>query len=191
MAAFTELLADRGYAGVTISDLAGKANVSRATFYEHFADKQACLFAAYDEFALTLLSAMTADVDDDTPWSAFIDATLAGYLGALEQNPTGGRAFIVEMDSAGPEARRRRREAARAFAALIAQRHATIRARDPSLGPWPERVYLGLALGVRELVREALEDDPAPRLTQLASDIVIWITATVEGATAAQRSAAR
>ncbi len=48
------------------------------------------------------------------------------------------------------------------------EHHEASRRRDPTLGPLPERAYLALALGVRELVREALErDDDAP-LTALA-----------------------
>jgi len=187
MAALTELLAEGGYSAVTIGELARRAGVSRAAFYEHFTGKEACLLAAYEQFATTLIDAMTGEVDEETAWSAFIDATLAGYLGTLERDPVAARAFIVEMDAAGPAARRRRREAVHGFAALIAHHHAAIRAREPSLAPLPERVFLGLALGVRGLVREALEDDPAPQLGLLAPDIVVWITAMIEGAEAAQR----
>lgn len=187
VAAFTVLLAERGYAAVTIAALAERAAVSRGAFYEHFADKEACMLAAYDRFAAAIVAAMTADVDDETPWSGFISAALGGYLGTLEEDPISARAFIVEMDAAGPAARRRRREAIHGFAALLAQRHAAIRERDPTLGPLPDRVYLGLAMGVRDLVREALEEDPAAPLSPLASEITIWITAMVEGAAAAQR----
>lgn len=186
LAALTKLLGERGYAAVTIAELARRASVSRGAFYEHFADKQACLLAAYDHFATTLLKAMTATVDEDTPWSAFVDATLEGYLGTLERDPTAARAFIVEMDAAGAEARRRRHEAMAAFAAVLAERHAAIRRRDPSLGPLPERVYLGLVLGIRELVRERLESEPFPALRDLTPDIRVWVTATIEGAAAAQ-----
>jgi AcrR family transcriptional regulator len=182
MAAFTELLAERGYAGVTIGELAHRAGVSRGAFYEHFADKEACLLAAYDDFAARLVGAMTAEVEVDTPWRAFIDATLAGYLGTLDSDRAAARAFVVEMDAAGPAARRRRREAAATFAALIAHRHAAIRRRDRSLAPLPERVYLGLALGIRELVHDALEAESEPTLTDLAPDIAFWVTATIEGA---------
>lgn len=188
MTALTELLGDHGWAAVTIGALARGARVSRATFYEHFTDKEACLLAAYDRFAVALFDAMTADHGDDPGWDAFIERTLAGYLGTLERVPVAARAFIVEMDAAGAVARRRRREGIHAFATLLGQRHAEIRARDASLGPLPERVYLGLALGVRELVREQLEVHPSAGLTTLASDIVMWITATVEGAAAAERS---
>jgi AcrR family transcriptional regulator len=185
MAAFTELLAERGYSAVTIGELARRASVSRAAFYEHFADKQACLLAAYDHFALTLVTAMTTGVEDDTPWSAFVDGALAGYLLTLEKDPVAARAFLVEMDGAGEVARRRRREAVHAFAAMFEARHNAMRARDPALGPLPERVYLGLALGVRELARAALEEDPAPKLSQMTPDIVTWIAATIEGASSA------
>lgn len=184
MAAFTQLLAEHGYAGVTIGALARQAGVSRGAFYEHFAGKEACLLAAYDHFAATLVDAMTADLDEHTPWEEFVQSVLAGYLGTLEGDPVSTRAFIVEMDAAGPAARRRRRDAIHGFAALIAQRHAAIRASDPSLGPLPTSAYLGLAFGVRELVRESLEARPAPPLTELAPDIVAWVGAMVAGASA-------
>ena len=182
MGALTELLAERGYAAVTIGELASRAGVSRAAFYAHFADKEACLLAAYDHFAAAMVEALSADVDADAPWAAFVDSTLAGYLGTLERDPKAARAFIVEMDAAGPGARRRRRDAIHGFAALLAERHAAIRARDPSLAPLSAQSYLVLALGIRELVRDALENDPSPRLTTLAPEIRELLTAVIEGA---------
>jgi AcrR family transcriptional regulator len=188
MAALTEL-AESGYAAVTIGELARRASVSRGAFYEHFAGKESCLLAAYDHFAGTLIAAMTEGIDDDTPWDVFVDRALEAYLGTLERDPVAARAFIVEMDAAGAVARRRRREGVHAIAAMLGQRHAAIRARNPALGELPDSVFLGLALGVRELVREALQDEPAPPLTQLAPELVVWISATIEGAAAAQRRA--
>lgn len=187
MAAFTQLLAANGYAAVTIGELTRTAGVSRAAFYEHFADKQECLFAAYDHFAATLIAAMTSALEEDTPWDAFIDTTLGGYLGTLEGDPIAARAFLVEMDGAGKAARERRSIALHAFAELLGQRHEEIRARDASLGPLPARVHRGLVLGIRELAREALEAEAAPALTAMAPDIVLWITAAIEGAEAAHR----
>jgi AcrR family transcriptional regulator len=186
MAALTSLLAERGYAAITIGDLAARAGVSRAAFYEHFADKQACLLAAYDHFAITVAAAIAIPPKHDTPWSAFIDATLEGYLGVLQRDLTAARAFLVEMDAAGREARARRREAMHAFAALIAERHATIRAQDPTLGPLPFAAYLALVLGVREVVHDALDSDPRPRLMELKPDLALLAIAIAEGAGAAQ-----
>lgn len=180
--AFTELLAERGYAGVTIGELARRARVSRGAFYEHFADKRDCLFSAYERFAAELLGAMTAGVGDQTAWGEFVQTALTGYLGTLEQDRVAARAFLVEMDAAGAEARERRSQGVQMLATMLRERHEAIRRTDPSLAPLPEPVYLGLCLGVRELIRERLEaGDPAP-LTELAPAIVFWVTATVRGA---------
>ncbi len=182
MAALTELLARHGYAGVTIGALAARAGVSRAAFYAHFADKEACLLAAYDRFAEQVARAIAPELDDDAPWSEFIEAIVEGYVGILQRDLTATRAFLIEMDAAGPAARRRRREAAHAFAAIVAERHASIRRRDRSLASLPAPVYLALALGVRELVRDALEGDARPELGQLAPAMVKLVTAAVSGA---------
>jgi AcrR family transcriptional regulator len=184
--ALTELMAGAGYAAVTIGELAKRASVSRGSFYEQFASKEDCLLAAYDEFAAGLLEAMTAGVANDASWDEFISITLDGYLGTLERDPIAARAFIVEMDAAGERARARRRQAIHGFAALLAHRHRSIQALDPSVGDLPESVYLGLALGVRELVHERLAEEAEPRLAELRPDVILWITAMVEGAAAAQ-----
>jgi AcrR family transcriptional regulator len=185
--ALIELLAERGYAGVTIGELARRARVSRGAFYEHFDDKQTCLFSAYDRFAGGLLAAMTEGVGEGTTWTEFVEAALRGYLGTLERDPVAARAFLVEMDAAGPEARERRRQGVLMLATMLQERHELIRRSDPTLAPLPDAVYLGLCLGVRELIRDRLEaGDPAP-LTELAPAIVFWVTATVRGATTADR----
>jgi AcrR family transcriptional regulator len=182
MAALAEVVAGRGYAASTIAEISRRAGVSPRTFYEHFRNKQDCLFAAYDAFVEVLLARMGAEVTPDSDWHDFITSALNGYLGALEGDPVAARAFLIEMEAAGPAARRRRRRAYEQFAELIKARHEVIRRRDPSLAPLPDRVYLGLAHGVRELVCDALEAGSKPRLTELAPNVLFWITATIGGA---------
>ncbi len=182
MRAMAELVADRGYAATTVGELASRAGVSRGAFYEHFGSKEACLIAAYDEWAIGLVEAMTREVSEDTSWDEFIDTTLDGYLATLAADPVAARAFMVEMDAAGPAARRRRRETLHGFALLLADRHRAMRRRDPSLGPLPERAYLGLAFGVRELIRELLEEGSPEKLRSLAPEIRDWVAAMVAGA---------
>jgi AcrR family transcriptional regulator len=185
MAALSELLAERGWPGVTVGELARRATVSRATFYEHFADKEACLLAAYDRFAEAVLGGLLAELGEQSSWSDFIEAAIGGYVGVLERDTTAARAFLVEMESAGPTARRRRRDAIHGFAALIAERHRQIRAADPSLGPLPSSVYLTLVLGIRELMRDHLEYADPPRLASLVPELLVMMRAVIAGASAA------
>jgi AcrR family transcriptional regulator len=179
-------LAEGGYSAVTIGELARRASVSRGAFYEQFSSKEECLLAAYDVFAAGLLEAMTTGVGDDASWDEFISITLDGYLLTLERDPIAARAFIVEMDAGGQQARKRRRQAIHGFAALLAHRHRSIQAIDPEVGDLPESVYLGLALGVRELVHERLSEETKPRLAELRPDVILWITSMIEGAAAAR-----
>jgi AcrR family transcriptional regulator len=179
--AFTVLMAERGYAAVTIGELARLAQVSRGAFYEHFADKQACLFSAYDRFARDILDAITRGITPETTWEELIDTALAGYLDALQADLIAARAFIVEMDSAGPAARERRRGAMRGFAGVLRERYEATRRHDPTLGPLPERAFLGLALGVRELARELLEQPETAPLRTIAPDVVRWARAMARG----------
>jgi AcrR family transcriptional regulator len=179
--AFTALMAERGYAAVTIGELARRAQVSRGAFYEHFADKEACLLAAYDHFAADILEAITRGITPHTTWEELIDLALAGYLDELQRDLVAARAFIVEMDSAGAAARERRRQAMRGFAAVLRERYEATRRLDPTLGPLPERAFLGLALGVRELVRELLEQREPPPLRTISADVVLWARAMARG----------
>jgi AcrR family transcriptional regulator len=49
MAALTDVVADKGYTAATVADVSARAGVSRKAFYEHFANKEACLLETYDE----------------------------------------------------------------------------------------------------------------------------------------------
>jgi AcrR family transcriptional regulator len=182
MAAVVDVVAERGYAAATIAAITRRAGVSPKTFYEHFKDKLDCFLASYEVFVETLMGRMAAEVAPDASWHDFISSTLAAYLLTLEDNPAVARAFLIEMHGAGPVARRRRREAYGQLAAVIKERHEAIRERDPTLGALPDGVYLGITHGVREVVCDALEERPRPRLIDLAPDMLLWITAMVDGA---------
>jgi AcrR family transcriptional regulator len=180
--AMVELVAERGFAAVTIADLASRAAVSRGAFYEQFADKEECLLAAYDAWALTALEAMTLDLPEDGDWESFVERSLHGYLGAIQSDRAAASAFLVHMEAAGDAARARRREMMHGFAAVLADRHDGLRALDPSLGPMPDQMLLGFVLGVREIVREEIEERPDRDLTDLVPVFQRWLTAMVRGA---------
>ena len=48
-------IAEKGYGAATIADVVRVARVSKRTFYEHFADKEACFLALYAETTEELL----------------------------------------------------------------------------------------------------------------------------------------
>jgi len=121
--ALADAVAEKGYVETSVADVLVRAKVSRATFYQQFADKQACFLAAWDhaagDLAISVAESTAASTSGDT-----LDrcrALLAGYLGALQREPSFARTFLVEVYAAGPEAIARRRAAQERFAMIAAQ----------------------------------------------------------------------
>jgi AcrR family transcriptional regulator len=182
MVAFTELIAARGYAPVTVADIVARAGVSREAFYDCFDDKDDCAIAGYDRFIEVLLTRVAeglAASDDRTEWVA---STIEAYLGTLQTDIVVAKAFQLEMDAAGAEARKRRREALGRFADVIDARYEAFRSLDPTLGHLPRSAHLASVYAVRQLACDALEDSESPDLIRLAPEMMQWISARDLGA---------
>lgn len=182
MSAFTELVADRGLAEVSITDVVGHAAVSRAAFYACFDGLAECGDAAYERFISVLLTRLAQAMNPTDHWHAFIESAIRAYLEALQADRVVARAMQLEMDAAGRPARDRRRRALKQIADVIAAKHAELRREDPSIGPLPDEAYLGHVYAVRQLACDALEDDPDADLLVLVEPTVRWVAAAVRGA---------
>jgi AcrR family transcriptional regulator len=159
-------VAERGYAATTITDVVRHARVSRRTFYEHFADKEACFLAAYDAVSDSVLAAIDEAASGASGWEEQILASVRAYLGALAAEPAVARVFIVDILSAGPAALARRREVLRRFAAHMQARV-----------PLDDRTALALVGAIHELVLALLEADRARELPGLDRDVASMVSA--------------
>jgi AcrR family transcriptional regulator len=73
-----ELFAERGYAEVTVAEIADRAGLTKRTFFNHFADKREVLFAGAQDFEDSVVTHLTGSEDDVEP----LDATLAALTRA-------------------------------------------------------------------------------------------------------------
>ncbi|MGK8523917.1 TetR/AcrR family transcriptional regulator [Nocardia asteroides] len=173
LVAVTELLAARGYAGFGPTDIAKRAGVSLAAFYEAFANKDECVFAGYDRFIRVLLTQLTAAEMRGRDRRSIVGEALGRYLGTLQNDPVVARAYQVEIDALGPAVRRRRRQSLRLFAehirALVQRAGAD---RQPALSV---TAYMGVVYAVRQLTADALDESPEPDLTALGADLEPWL----------------
>jgi AcrR family transcriptional regulator len=172
-------VAERGYAATTITDVVRHARVSRRTFYEHFADKEACFLAAYDAVSDGVLAGIAAAAAQADGWEERILASVQAYLQALAAEPVVARVFIVEILSAGPAALARRREVLRRFAAHIQSLVADAIAQGAPATPLGDRAALALVGGAHELVLAALETDRAAELPELDRDIAAMVSSVL------------
>jgi len=192
MAAFTELLASSGYAGVRVTDIAVRAGVSNGAFYEVFKDKEDCAYAAYGRFIEVLVRRMRDGLGPSESWREYTQMALDAYLGALEDDLVVARAFQVEMDALGTGARERRRLALTGLAQLFLDAEAELSKSDPLMVPQSLNVHLGIVYAVRQLACDALDAQDKPDLRALAAEVLDWIVATSypEGEPSAVRGAA-
>jgi AcrR family transcriptional regulator len=70
-ARLTEALAasieEKGYRATTVADVVRLARTSRRTFYEHFADRDACFLALFDETTDRVMEQLAAAVEPADP----------------------------------------------------------------------------------------------------------------------------
>ncbi|GAA4853756.1 TetR/AcrR family transcriptional regulator [Actinomycetospora corticicola] len=166
IAAMGELLAEQGYASVTVTDVVARARVSKRTFYQHFADREECLLATYRVVAEAPLhriaEAAASTVGTGRPVREEIAGVTGAYLAAMAEHPLLTRAMLTEVGSAGPAGLAVRREVMRRFAdGLVAL--ASAGGRELSGG-----VAQALVGGINELVLEAVEsaDVAAPQMAE-------------------------
>jgi AcrR family transcriptional regulator len=208
IASLVEVARERGAARVTVAHVVARSGVSRRTFYEMFADRDACFLAALElaieRGAARVIPAFEgagraradaagvvvgggAVAGGGARWRERIRAGLAALLEFLDDEPGLGGLCVVETLSACPEAVRRRTEVVRAFVdALDAGR------REARAGLAPTRLtaegVVGGVLGV--LYSRFAEPDPKPML-RLLNPLMAMIVLPYLGPTAAAKETAR
>jgi AcrR family transcriptional regulator len=114
------VFARAGYAEASAEAIAREAGMSKATFYEHFANKEDCILALFDEAATETLKAMAegAQSAGDEP-RARLRGALRAFLEMLATYPAESQTLMVEILGAGPRAAERRDQVMATFAGAI------------------------------------------------------------------------
>ena len=115
-----------GYAEASAEAISREAGMSKATFYEHFANKEECILALFDAAAEQVREAVavstgvegSAMVDGSTPEERVL-AGVRAFLSAIEAYPDHARTLLIEIIGAGPRAAARRDAVLEDFARLI------------------------------------------------------------------------
>lgn len=107
-----------GYAEATAEAISREAGMSKATFYEHFANKEECILALFDESATEIMRAMAAATDEHgyASYEERVSASVHAFLATLAAFPTQAQTLLVQGTGAGPRAAARRDTILEAFA---------------------------------------------------------------------------
>ena len=105
----------KGYAAARVSDICQAAGVTRPAFYALFEGKDDAFLATYRHGIGVVLNLMESAFQQAGDWPSGIRAALRTLLGTLASVPAFARLAIVEVDAAGPAARRERDRLLRRF----------------------------------------------------------------------------
>jgi AcrR family transcriptional regulator len=120
-AAAAAIFARVGFADATAEAIARQAGMSKATFYEHFDNKEDCIVALHDAATTAVLEAMRRTGDDhagDDP-AGRVRAVIHTLLEVLAAFPDEAQTLLVEIIGAGPRAMERRDRVLADYAAYV------------------------------------------------------------------------
>jgi AcrR family transcriptional regulator len=118
--AAAEEFASRGYAQASSESISRRAGMSKATFYEHFANKEDCMLALFDTAADVAVQAMAEAAERaGTDPVERLKAAIRAFLTTLAEHPEFAQTLLVEIVGAGPKAARRRDQMMEQYAELL------------------------------------------------------------------------
>jgi AcrR family transcriptional regulator len=162
-------IAETGYPRTTVADIVRRARTSRRTFYECFADKEACFVALLADVNAQMIREITGAVDPRAPWRRQVRQAVDAWIACAESRPAIMLSWIRDVPSLGAQARRLRRETTEAFVTMIQTLCDTDEWRAVRAGPVSRQLAIMLIGGLRELTATTVEDGaPLGDITELA-----------------------
>lgn len=180
---FLSVVADKGYAAATIADIVTAARVSKRTFYQHFADKEDCLLAAYRQSSQRLVELLRSagTAGRDLPWRDRVRALSQAYLASLDALPPVHRTLMLEIQVAGPRAFQLRTQTQLRFAALMCELVQDASLGEPEIRPMSPELGLALVGGINELMLHVFDpysaqaSRPFTALTDTVTELAIAV----------------
>ncbi|MGN6202470.1 MAG: TetR/AcrR family transcriptional regulator [Solirubrobacterales bacterium] len=101
----TQAAARYGYRDTSVARVVEQAGVSRATFYEHFADKEACFLAAFER-AAGRIALVLPQIEAERSPTVRAEQLLDDLLTNIVRDPAAARILMLEARAGGPRVRK-------------------------------------------------------------------------------------
>jgi AcrR family transcriptional regulator len=171
--AMIDSVGEKGYRATTISDVVGRAGVSRKTFYEHFPNKQACLLATFNLIAEDgRRRAINAYEQAEGGLQEGVEAAIRALFEATIANPAAARLNMVEIVAAGPAGIERRERAADEYRNFLRG----MLQQGPDDGTVPEEVVRAVVGGLNRILYSRVRHGQRAELRRLVPDLMRWVT---------------
>jgi AcrR family transcriptional regulator len=160
-----------GYAGASVSAVIAEAGVSRPTFYEYFADRDACFLATIADVQERLMIVLRDAVQQEAP-ELTVRASVRALIEFAVAEPAPARFLMNESLAGGAAALDARDRSIGEIEQLVEQRYAALEPVD-AVPDFSTRMLIG---GVYRLlaVRTRRGD---PNVSSLLEDLLGWLSA--------------
>ncbi|MGH2976582.1 MAG: TetR/AcrR family transcriptional regulator, partial [Solirubrobacterales bacterium] len=173
-----DVVGERGYEAASVRMVLDSTGLYRQAFYDNFVDKDACYLEALDLGIAQMEAVAKAGAGSEDSWRGKLRAGLSALLTALETDPGLGRALVVEVHAAGPEALQRRSEAMNRVTDFIdSARHESRGAESP-----PPIAAEGIVAGMHAVVHAKLAAGEESGFAQLLPDFMYFAALPYFGA---------
>lgn len=180
--AMFDVAAKRGAGSVTVAHVVERSGVSRRTFYEHFADREDCLFAAFER-ALTLAGERALPAyEAQNGWRERIRASLVTLLAFCDREPSVARMLLCESQASGSRVAQRRAEVLGRLTRIVDQGREE--GKVENISPLAAEGIVG---GVLALIQTRLFEAKRKPLIALTNDLMSMIVLPYLGQAAARR----
>lgn len=152
--AIVSVVAEKGYAATTLTDIAKVAKVSRSAFYAQFSDKEACFLSAYEAAHHSLIEHLRRDQRADMDWETRLRASVRSYLNFKRNYPELAFTLLVEIHAAGANARAKRDWGHQRFAELQRRMYLQRCEEAGATAVLPREIFLAAVAGVEEIAAD-------------------------------------
>ncbi len=170
LGAMLEELVEKGYPGAEVETAARRARLDGEAWAVRFPDKDACLFAAFEQLSGELREAICEGCAVGGGWTERVAGGLRALLAALSGQAQMAEALARSFPAIGPAARRRYEEFVESLAPLL------VEGRRLAVGrQLPGEVEL-LAVGAAEAILfEEIQAGHTAQLSELGPEILFSV----------------
>ncbi len=165
-----DVVGEKGYAELTVSDVIKRAGVSRRAFYEHFSNREACFLATFDSIMSESSRAVAHAFAGPSGLVENTQGAIEEIFDRALRRPDAMRVSMVEIGTAGPAGIARREQLGAAYEGAL---------RDslglpPGPGPIPNPVLRGVIGGLGAVLYTHTQSGRRRQLHALIPQLAEW-----------------
>jgi AcrR family transcriptional regulator len=175
--AMLETIGEKGYVASTVSEVVGRAGVSRKAFYQHFTNKEECFLATYDAIVEEGRHRVARTLSEARDGADRTETAIRALFMAAVENRDALRLAMTEITAVGPAGIERREMTIAAYGELIRDSlapEAGDRAQAATMSDTTVRAVVG---GLNRVLVACLHSGRGAKPLELVPDLARWATA--------------